>query len=132
MTQMAHDSCGTCLMAGIDRRKGVTGPSSSKDLQPGSSVSLDFLEGLPPSDAGFRHLLVATDQATSFVVLLPQKNLTQANTVENLITLLNFFPNMVKLRTDGSQAFAGKFADMLIQYNIKHIYPGPRPQSNGQ
>ena len=39
---------------------------------------------------------------------------------------------MIKLRTDGSQAFAGKFSDLLIQYNIEHVYPGPRPQSNGQ
>ena len=132
MAKMAHESCGACLIAGISWRKRVTGPSSSKELQPGSSISLDFLESLPPSDSGHRNLLVAVCQATSFVILLPQKKLTQANTVESLITLLNIFPNLIELCKDGGQAFSGKFADMLIQYGIRHVYPGPKSQSNGQ
>ena len=38
----------------------------------------------------------------------------------------------IELCKDGGQAFSGKFADMLIQYGIRHVYPGPKSQSNGQ
>ena len=94
-------------------------------LVPGQDLSIDYLESLPESPQGHKNIMVVVDRATNYVVLLPQIALTQAHTLSNILCLMNIFPQVRTITTDGSNTFGGACSDYLTKCNIRHIYNAP-------
>ena len=131
LCKIAENSCASCVFAGMVKRREVSGDSNSNAPVPGYAVSIDFLENLPTTRLGNRFLMVVVCQASSYVVLLPQKTLTQQNTLLNMFNVLMIFPNLQEVRTDGSLSYGGSVTDYLSKLGVKHTYPGARSSQNG-
>ena len=131
ISKIAFNSCAACLFGSMQNRKTINGESDKMFLVPGQDLSIDYLESLPESPQGHKNIMVVVDRATNYVVLLPQIALTQAHTLSNILCLMNIFPQVRTITTDGSNTFGGACSDYLTKCNIRHIYNAPRPQSNG-
>ncbi|SOV09088.1 uncharacterized protein UDID_18259 [Ustilago sp. UG-2017a] len=99
------------------------------------SISLDFIEGLPPSK-GYDSILVIVDRLTKFAILAPTyKTVTAKQTAVllwgNLVRHFGYPDHMVSDR--GRQFISGAWKAFAEQMGVKHsLSTAYHPQTDGQ
>ncbi|KAJ1576786.1 hypothetical protein NDA11_007552 [Ustilago hordei] len=103
--------------------------------RPWGSISLDFIEGLPPSK-GYDSILVIVDRLTKFAILAPTyKTVTAKQTAVllwgNLVRHFGYPDHMVSDR--GRQFISGAWKAFADQMGMKHsLSTAYHPQTDGQ
>ena len=129
-------SCPVCARYKTPRHRpyGLLQPLSTPE-RPWGSISMDFIEGLPPSD-GYDSILVVVDRLTKFAVLIPTHKTVTAEETATLF-MNEIFPrfgvpdHMVSDR--GRQFISATWrtfaADLGANHSLSTAY---HPQTDGQ
>ena len=129
-------SCQVCARYKAPRHRpyGLLQPLATPD-RPWGSISLDFIEGLPPSK-GYDSILVIVDRLTKFAILAPTyKTVTAKQTAVllwgNLVRHFGYPDHMVSDR--GRQFISGAWKAFADQMGMKHsLSTAYHPQTDGQ
>ncbi|SOV04072.1 uncharacterized protein UDID_19531 [Ustilago sp. UG-2017a] len=129
-------SCQVCARYKAPRHRpyGLLQPLATPD-RPWGSISLDFIEGLPPSK-GYDSILVIVDRLTKFAILAPTyKTVTAKQTAVllwgNLVRHFGYPDHMVSDR--GRQFISGAWKAFANQMGMKHsLSTAYHPQTDGQ
>ncbi|SOV05792.1 uncharacterized protein UDID_18521 [Ustilago sp. UG-2017a] len=129
-------SCQVCARYKAPRHRpyGLLQPLATPD-RPWGSISLDFIEGLPPSK-GYDSILVIVDRLTKFAILAPTyKTVTAKQTAVllwgNLVRHFGYPDHMVSDR--GRQFISGAWKAFADQMGMKHLLSTAyHPQTDGQ
>ena len=103
--------------------------------RPWGSISLDFIEGLPPSKK-YDSILVIVDRLTKFAILAPTyKTVTAKQTAAllygHMVRLFGYPDHMVSDR--GRQFISGAWKAFAAQMGVKHsLSTAYHPQTDGQ
>ncbi|SOV03351.1 uncharacterized protein UDID_18641 [Ustilago sp. UG-2017a] len=103
--------------------------------RPWGSISLDFIEGLPPS-RNYDSILVIVDRLTKFAILAPTyKTVTAKQTAvllyRHMVRLFGYPDHMVSDR--GRQFISGAWKAFAEQMGVKHsLSTAYHPQTDGQ
>ncbi|SPC65292.1 related to pol protein [Ustilago sp. UG-2017b] len=129
-------SCPVCARykAPLHRPYGLLQPLATPD-RPWGSISLDFIEGLPPSRK-YDSILVIVDRLTKFAILAPTyKTVTAKQTAVllhgHMVRLFGYPDHMVSDR--GRQFISGAWKAFAEQMGVKHsLSTAYHPQTDGQ
>ena len=129
-------SCPVCARykAPHHRPYGLLQPLATPD-RPWGSISLDFIEGLPPS-RNYDSILVIVDRLTKFAILAPtHKTVTAKQTAMllygHMVRLFGYPDHMVSDR--GRQFISGAWKAFAEQMGVKHsLSMAYHPQTDGQ
>ncbi|SOV07292.1 uncharacterized protein UDID_18776 [Ustilago sp. UG-2017a] len=116
------------------RPYGLLQPLATPD-RPWGSISLDFIEGLPPS-RNYDSILVIVDRLTKFAILAPTyKTVTAKQTAVllygHMVRLFGYPDHMVSDR--GRQFISGAWKAFAEQMGVKHsLSTAYHPQTDGQ
>ncbi|SOV04568.1 uncharacterized protein UDID_17134 [Ustilago sp. UG-2017a] len=129
-------SCPVCARykAPHHRLYGLLQPLATPD-RPWGSISLDFIEGLPPS-RNYDSILVIVDRLTKFAILAPTyKTVTAKQTAvllyRHMVRLFGYPDHMVSDR--GQQFISGAWKAFAEQMGVKHsLSTAYHPQTDGQ
>ena len=121
-------NCTTCAL--VKRAQQTVIPPMHSPLvptHPGSKWSLDFLERLVETPEGYKHVLVAVENTTTFVLAEPVKDLT-AETVADFLYRRVFmtFGIANTIHCDNGAAFRGKLVEHMsakLGAEITHSLP---------
>ncbi|KAJ1028928.1 hypothetical protein NDA18_002949 [Ustilago nuda] len=118
---------------------GLLQPLATPD-RPWGSISLDFIEGLPPSkkydSKTYDSILVIVDRLTKFAILAPtHKTVTAKQTAVllygHMVSLFGYPDHMVSDR--GKQFISGAWKAFAEQMGVKHsLSTAYHPQTDGQ
>ncbi|SYW85231.1 uncharacterized protein UHO2_07172 [Ustilago hordei] len=134
-------SCPVCARYKAPRHRpyGLLQPLATPD-RPWGSISLDFIEGLPPSkkydSKTYDSILVIVDRLTKFVILAPtHKTVTAKQTAVllygHMVRLFGYPDHMVSDR--GRQFISGAWKAFAEQMGVKHsLSTAYHPQTDGQ
>ena len=126
--------CIKCLLAKPSTVHNMHGSHRHLETSsPGAVFSIDLLEGLPrtPSPNNYTCILICVCRASNFMVSLPQKSTSQAETLRNFLTIYSIIgSNLRAIETDGSSTFS-KVSEFLCTRGIVHKRYGPRSQTQG-
>ncbi|CCF49783.1 uncharacterized protein UHO2_05817 [Ustilago hordei] len=134
-------SCPVCARykAPHHRPYGLLQPLATPD-RPWGSISLDFIEGLPPSkkydSKTYDSILVIVDRLTKFAILAPtHKTVTAKQTAVllygHMVRLFGYPDHMVSDR--GRQFISGAWKAFAEQMGVKHsLSTAYHPQTDGQ
>ncbi|KAJ1596994.1 hypothetical protein NDA14_002766 [Ustilago hordei] len=134
-------SCPVCARYKAPRHRpyGLLQPLATPD-RPWGSISLDFIEGLPPSkkydSKTYDSILVIVDRLTKFAILAPtHKTVTAKQTAVllygHMIRLFGYPDHMVSDR--GRQFISGAWKAFAEQMGVKHsLSTAYHPQTDGQ
>jgi len=101
-----------------------------------SSISMDFITGLPPTAAGFEAILTVVDRLTKMIHLLPTHTTATAQQLAQLFTdgivRLHSFPTSIV--SDRDSLFTSKFwiAFCAATNTNRHLSTSYHPQTDGQ
>ena len=130
----AAKQCIKCLLAKPSIVQNIHGSHRHLETSsPGSVFSLDLLEGLPktPSPNAYTCILICVCRASNFMVALPQKSTSQAETLRNFLTIYSIIGSkLMAIESDGSLTFS-KMSEFLCTRGILHKRYGPRSQTEG-
>ncbi|SOV01636.1 uncharacterized protein UDID_18148 [Ustilago sp. UG-2017a] len=129
-------SCQVCARYKAPRHRpyGLLQPLATPD-RPWGSISLDFIEGLPPSK-GYDSILVIVDRLTKFAILAPTYKMVTAKQTAvllwgNLVRHFGYPDHMVSDR--GRQFISGAWKAFADQMGMKHsLSTAYHPQTDGQ
>ncbi|SOV06277.1 uncharacterized protein UDID_19503 [Ustilago sp. UG-2017a] len=129
-------SCPVCARYKAPRHRpyGLLQPLATPD-RPWGSISLDFIEGLPPS-RNYDSILVIVDRLTKFAILAPTyKTVTAKQTAVllygHMVRLFGYADHMVSDR--GRQFISGAWKAFAEQMGVKHsLSTAYHPQTDGQ
>ncbi|KAJ1037369.1 hypothetical protein NDA10_001461 [Ustilago hordei] len=129
-------SCPVCARYKAPRHRpyGLLQPLATPD-RPWGSISLDFIEGLPPSK-NYDSILVIVDRLTKFAILAPtHKTVTAKQTAVllygHMVRLFGYPDHMVSDR--GRQFISGAWKAFAEQMGVKHsLSTAYHPQTDGQ
>ncbi|SOV01386.1 uncharacterized protein UDID_17645 [Ustilago sp. UG-2017a] len=129
-------SCPVCARYKAPRHRpyGLLQPLATPD-RPWGSISLDFIEGLPPS-RNYDSILVIVDRLTKFAILAPtHKTVTAKQTAVllygHMVRLFGYPDHMVSDR--GRQFISGAWKAFAEQMGVKHLLSTAyHPQTDGQ
>ncbi|SOV08973.1 uncharacterized protein UDID_18215 [Ustilago sp. UG-2017a] len=129
-------SCPVCARYKAPRHRpyGLLQPLATPD-RPWGSISLDFIEGLPPS-RNYDSILVIVDRLTKFAILAPTyKTVTAKQTAVllygHMVRLFGYPDHMVSDR--GRQFISGAWKAFAEQMGVKHsLSTAYHPQTDGQ
>ncbi|SOV08445.1 uncharacterized protein UDID_17393 [Ustilago sp. UG-2017a] len=129
-------SCPVCARYKAPRHRpyGLLQPLATPD-RPWGSISLDFIEGLPPS-RNYDSILVIVDRLTKFAILAPTyKTVTAKQTAvllyRHMVRLFGYPDHMVSDR--GRQFISGAWKAFAEQMGVKHsLSTAYHPQTDGQ
>ncbi|SPC64609.1 related to pol protein [Ustilago sp. UG-2017b] len=129
-------SCPVCARYKAPRHRpyGLLQPLATPD-RPWGSISLDFIEGLPPSRK-YDSILVIVDRLTKFAILAPTyKTVTAKQTAAllygHMVRLFGYPDHMVSDR--GRQFISGAWKAFAEQMGVKHsLSTAYHPQTDGQ
>ncbi|SOV02737.1 uncharacterized protein UDID_18019 [Ustilago sp. UG-2017a] len=129
-------SCPVCARYKAPRHRpyGMLQPLATPD-RPWGSISLDFIEGLPPS-RNYDSILVIVDRLTKFAILAPTyKTVTAKQTAVllygHMVRLFGYPDHMVSDR--GRQFISGAWKAFAEQMGVKHsLSTAYHPQTDGQ
>ncbi|SPC66394.1 related to pol protein [Ustilago sp. UG-2017b] len=129
-------SCPVCARYKAPRHRpyGLLQPLATPD-RPWGSISLDFIEGLPPSRK-YDSILVIVDRLTKFAILAPTyKTVTAKQTAVllhgHMVRLFGYPDHMVSDR--GRQFISGAWKAFTEQMGVKHsLSTAYHPQTDGQ
>ncbi|SPC66389.1 related to pol protein [Ustilago sp. UG-2017b] len=129
-------SCPVCTRYKAPRHRpyGLLQPLATPD-RPWGSISLDFIEGLPPSRK-YDSILVIVDRLTKFAILAPTyKTVTAKQTAVllhgHMVRLFGYPDHMVSDR--GRQFISGAWKAFTEQMGVKHsLSTAYHPQTDGQ
>jgi hypothetical protein len=101
---------------------------------PGEAISCDILGPFPPSYLRNQYLFVCTDYFSKYVTLFPLRTITAKAIVkcmEKGIFLVHGIPKYI-FCDNGAQFTSKDFRDLVVKYNIPHLFYNPRyhPQAN--
>lgn len=101
---------------------------------PGEAISCDILGPFPSSYLRNQYLFVCVDYFSKYVTLFPLRNVTAPAIVkcmEKGIFLIHGVPKYVYV-DNGPQFISKLFRDLMLKYNVPHIFYNPRyhPQTN--
>ena len=121
-------NCTTCSL--VKRAQQTIVPPMRSPLtpqQPGTKWSLDFLERLVETPEGFKHVLIAVENTTTFVVAEPVKDLT-AETVAEFIyrRIFTTFGIAKTIHSDNGAAFRGRLVQLMsarLGVEVTHSLP---------
>ncbi|SOV01596.1 uncharacterized protein UDID_18136 [Ustilago sp. UG-2017a] len=119
-------SCPVCARYKAPRHRpyGLLQPLATPD-RPWGSISLDFIEGLPPS-RNYDSILIIVDRLTKFAILAPTYK-----TVTAKQTAVLLYGHMVSDR--GRQFISGAWKAFAEQMGVKHsLSTAYHPQTDGQ
>ncbi|KAJ1045360.1 hypothetical protein NDA10_003231 [Ustilago hordei] len=134
-------SCPVCARYKAPRHRpyGLLQPLATPD-RPWGSISLDFIEGLPPSkkydSKTYDSILVIVDRLTKFAILAPtHKTVTAKQTAVllygHMVRLFRYPDHMVSDR--GRQFISGAWKAFAEQMGVKHsLSTAYHPQTDGQ
>ncbi|KAJ1573733.1 hypothetical protein NDA15_002600 [Ustilago hordei] len=134
-------SCPVCARYKAPRHHpyGLLQPLATPD-RPWGSISLDFIEGLPPSkkydSKTYDSILVIVDRLTKFAILAPtHKTVTAKQTAVllygHMVRLFGYPDHMVSDR--GRQFISGAWKAFAEQMGVKHsLSTAYHPQTDGQ
>ncbi|SYW86803.1 uncharacterized protein UHO2_05427 [Ustilago hordei] len=134
-------SCPVCARYKAPRHRpyGLLQPLATPD-RPWGSISLDFIEGLPPSkkydSKTYDSILVIVDRLTKFAILAPtHKMVTTKQTAVllygHMVRLFGYPDHMVSDR--GRQFISGAWKAFAEQMGVKHsLSMAYHPQTDGQ
>ncbi|KAJ1578417.1 hypothetical protein NDA11_005771 [Ustilago hordei] len=134
-------SCPVCARYKAPRHRpyGLLQPLATPD-RPWGSISLDFIEGLPPSkkydSKTYDSILVIVDRLTKFAILAPtHKTVTAKQTAVllygHMVRLFGYPDHMVSDR--GRQFISGAWKAFAEQMGVKHsLSTAYHPQTDGQ
>ncbi|KAJ1601244.1 hypothetical protein NDA14_000540 [Ustilago hordei] len=134
-------SCPVCARYKAPRHRpyGLLQPLATPD-RPWGSISLDFIEGLPPSkkydSKTYDSILVIVDRLTKFAILAPtNKTVTAKQTAVllygHMVRLFGYPDHMVSDR--GRQFISGAWKAFAEQMGVKHsLSTAYHPQTDGQ
>ncbi|KAJ1570944.1 hypothetical protein NDA11_005894 [Ustilago hordei] len=134
-------SCPVCARYKAPRHRpyGLLQPLATPD-RPWGSISLDFIEGLPPSkkydSKTYDSILVIVDRLTKFAILAPtHKTVTAKQTAVllygQMVRLFGYPDHMVSDR--GRQFISGAWKAFAEQMGVKHsLSTAYHPQTDGQ
>ncbi|KAJ1592994.1 hypothetical protein NDA11_003952 [Ustilago hordei] len=134
-------SCPVCARYKAPRHRpyGLLQPLATPD-RPWGSISLDFIEGLPPSkkydSKTYDSILVIVDRLTKFAILAPtHKTVTSKQTAVllygHMVRLFGYPDHMVSDR--GRQFISGAWKAFAEQMGVKHsLSTAYHPQTDGQ
>ncbi|SPC63836.1 related to pol protein [Ustilago sp. UG-2017b] len=129
-------SCPVCARYKAPRHRpyGLLQPLATPD-RPWGSISLDFIEGLPPSRK-YDSTLIIVDRLTKFAILAPTyKTVTAKQTAAllygHMVRLFGYPDHMVSDR--GRQFISGAWKAFTEQMGVKHsLSTAYHPQTDGQ
>ncbi|SPC62935.1 related to Gag-pol polyprotein [Ustilago sp. UG-2017b] len=129
-------SCPVCARYKAPRHRpcGLLQPLATPD-RPWGSISLDFIEGLPPS-RNYDSILVIVDRLTKFAILAPTyKTVTAKQTAVllhgHMVRLFGYPDHMVSDR--GREFISGAWKAFVEQMGVKHsLSMAYHPQTDGQ
>ncbi|SPC65160.1 related to pol protein [Ustilago sp. UG-2017b] len=129
-------SCPVCARYKAPRHRpyGLLQPLATPD-RPWGSISLDFIEGLPPSRK-YDSILVIVDRLTKYAILVPTyKTVTAKQTAVllygHMVRLFGYPDHMVSDR--GRQFISGAWKAFAEQMGVKHsLSTAYHPQTDGQ
>ncbi|SOV08925.1 uncharacterized protein UDID_17787 [Ustilago sp. UG-2017a] len=129
-------SCPVCARYKAPRHRpyGLLQPLATPD-RPWGSISIDFIEGLPPS-RNYDSILVIVDRLTKFAILAPTyKTVTAKQTAVllygHMVRLFGYPDHMVSDR--GRQFISGAWKAFAEQMGVKHsLSTAYHPQTDGQ
>ncbi|KAJ1041985.1 hypothetical protein NDA10_000691 [Ustilago hordei] len=134
-------SCPVCARYKAPRHRpyGLLQPLATPD-RPWGSISLDFIEGLPPSkkydSKTYDSILVIVDRLTKFAILAPtHKTVTAKQTAVllygHMVRLFGYPDHMVS--DQGRQFISGAWKAFAEQMGVKHsLSTAYHPQTDGQ
>ncbi|KAJ1034253.1 hypothetical protein NDA18_001117 [Ustilago nuda] len=134
-------SCPVCARYKAPRHcpYGLLQPLATPD-RPWGSISLDFIEGLPPlkkyDSKSYDSILVIVNRLTKFAILAPtHKTVTAKQTAvllyRHMVTLFGYPDHMVSDR--GRQFISGAWKAFAEQMGVKHsLSTAYHPQTDGQ
>ncbi|KAJ1040699.1 hypothetical protein NDA10_002716 [Ustilago hordei] len=134
-------SCPVCARYKAPRHRpyGLLQPLATPD-RPWGSISLDFIEGLPPSkkydSKTYDSILVIVDRLTKFAILAPtHKTVTAKQTAVllygHMVRLFGYPDHMVSDR--GRQFISGAWKAFAEQMGVRHsLSTAYHPQTDGQ
>ncbi|SYW86080.1 uncharacterized protein UHO2_02308 [Ustilago hordei] len=129
-------SCPVCARYKAPRHcpYGLLQPLAMPD-RPWGSISLDFIEGLPPS-RNYDSILVIVDRLTKFAILAPTHKTVMAKQTavllyRHMVRLFRYPDHMVSDR--GRQFISGAWKAFTEQMGVKHsLSTAYHPQTDGQ
>jgi transposase InsO family protein len=136
MAESARLFISKCHVCQLHRQE----PRDVRPLHPHAPVGLpffkwgiDFVQNLPPSPDGKRHIITAVDYATRYVVAKAVESMDAATAAQFLFELTCTFGAPVEIVSDRGAAFT---SDLLARYlqilEIHHLKTTPyTPRSNG-
>ncbi|SYW76873.1 uncharacterized protein UHO2_05590 [Ustilago hordei] len=134
-------SCPVCARYKAPRHRpyGLLQPLATPD-RPWGSISLDFIEGLPPSkkydSKTYDSILVIVDRLTKFAILAPTHKTVMAKQTAvllygHMVRLFGYPDHMVSDR--GRQFISGAWKAFAEQMGVKHsLSMAYHPQTDGQ
>ena len=129
-------SCNVCSR-NKSRRHKLYGPLMQLPIssQPWESISIDFIEQLPPSQ-GYTDILVIIDRLTKQAIFVPTHNTINAQTLSELFVLHVFSKHSIPshVTSDRGPEFISTFFRSLatsLQMNL-YFTSGHHPEANGQ
>ncbi|KAJ1571867.1 hypothetical protein NDA12_006538 [Ustilago hordei] len=134
-------SCPVCARYKAPRHRpyGLLQPLATPD-RPWGSISLDFIEGLPPSkkydSKTYDSILVIVDRLTKFAILAPTHKMVMAKQTAvllygHMVRLFGYPDHMVSDR--GRQFISGAWKAFAEQMGVKHsLSTAYHPQTDGQ
>ena len=119
MSKDTTDYVAKCVTCQLVKRahRGIVPPLGShpETNTIGEQWSLDFLERLKTSKDGFKHVVIAVEHVTQFVILEPLKTLTAEETCEFLfkrVFMIMGLPNCIL--TDNGSAWRSQLTRLLL------------------
>jgi len=96
-------------------------------------IQVDFLEGLPESRAGHKHILVVVCCFSRFTMLFPCADRTAGTVKEHMLLLISIFGHPLAFVSDGGPAFkANEMEDLLKYLNVNQEITYPHhPEGHG-
>lgn len=137
MREEVRSLCQACLScqlsSGVFRRKN-TMTSHLRANNPREAWSIDLAPGLKMPDGNRSNIVVCVDDFSKFVILdiLPSR---QAEDLKAWVLkhVIGPYGRPLQIRTDQGKEFAGAFAQLLGEHNIKHVLSRPHsPWTNGR
>jgi hypothetical protein len=99
--------------------------SLPQPIAPKDSWSIDIITDLPMTEDGFKYVLLAVDNFSSFVVTIPMKTMTSKEIItslrQNIFSIMGF-PTSIRSDEQASMYNSKEFFDFLERHNIIY-YP---------
>ena len=133
ITLAAEKGCLGCHFGRYPVRREFKGEQTVRPRVPGQDLSLDYLQSAPETKRGFSNILIVCDKLSGFVLLLPQKKLTGAETLSNILIILSIFGNAKVFEMDGATCFnEAKRYLTLIGKTVKTRGPSSKSQGTSE